>query len=217
MDSSEFAGQIIQKSTQLAQELRDKIYVFEKKLEGPELIPVLQSWMWKEYWLGVPPPAKQITLLPDQDVNIKLRLTRQILEEYKHYQVFSRRVKELGGNGDLRTYQPSDQDMHLYHVTYDFDDPIEIAASLQCSGEVLVGYALVALAERVDEQTGELIRQEVIPEEASHIANGRLILETYATTSEQQQRVEAIIDRKFKALYSAHGEVISEALREKIS
>ena len=97
-------------------------------------------------------------------------------------------MKELGGNGDLRTYQPSDQDMHLYHVTYDFDDPIEIAASLQCSGEVLVGYALVALAERVDEQTSELIRQEVIPEEASHIANGRLILKTYATTSTQQQR-----------------------------
>ena len=93
MDSSEFAGQVIRKSTQLAQELRDKIYVFEKQLEGPEFIPVLQSWMWKEYWLGVPPPAKQITLLPDQDVNIKLRLTRQILEEYKHYQIFARRVK----------------------------------------------------------------------------------------------------------------------------
>lgn len=57
------------------------------RLRSEGLIEWCRSFMRREHMLGVHVAAKTLALLPDEDRNLKLRLTAQILEEWKHSQI----------------------------------------------------------------------------------------------------------------------------------
>ncbi|MBI4482905.1 MAG: ferritin-like domain-containing protein [Acidobacteria bacterium] len=213
MDSHDFALTIVHKVGKYADDLESAVFSHVKgKMKPESLIPVFQSLMWKEYFLGVPPPSKQIVLLPDRDLDIKIMLADQITDELRHSRAFSERVKALGGNGSLLEYQPSEEDLQMYRATYDYEDPVEIAASLQIAGEPALNMILNRLAQIADETTARMIRQIQL-DEGRHIKIGQLILQRHATTPEKQRRVEEIVDRKYEALYASHGRAVRLALR----
>lgn len=243
MDSSQFAKQLVRRSYELAQDLVDTIYAkIPEPLTGTALVEFLQTHMWREYMIGCHCPAKEMTMLPDSDLDLKMLLASHMVDEYKHYNVFARRARAHGGHGRVLQHQATPEDWALYHATIDYDDIVEIAASVHCSGEVVVQTAFIQMCEPldgkpklppseievirgeilddqsyrmgavVDDRTALDLMEDVIPDEGRHVRIGRLILERYATTEDAQQRAEGVVRRKFEALYAAHGRSIRDSM-----
>ncbi len=209
MDSHEFAVRVITHSDKYATRLKELVLDPVQDVDEEQIIRMCKYHMWTEFMLGVRPPAKQLTLLPDDDVECRLRLAKQISDEYRHSLFFSEILKDWGEDGDLVNYEPPQTQYQLFLDTYAFDTPIEIAASLQVTGEVVLMTILRRLKSFVAKLKGddlaEELDREVIVDEGDHILTGRKILETYATTEESQQRVVEVSELKFESLCNAYG------------
>lgn len=190
--------------------------------------------------LGVHVPAKAMTLLPDDAQDLKLLLARQIQDEWKHSGIFAERVRAFGGDDDLTRFVPSKTDWKLYHDTYDWQHPIELVTSLNCTGEVMITemFKIIVDPSRavVDERTAAVIRDEiladepdgipslvdcvtakhlaedVIPDEGTHIRFGRVILERYCTSDELQRRARHVQETKMAALRLSHEGLVTRVL-----
>jgi hypothetical protein len=241
MDARAFAIDLVQRSHEWAE-----LYVAQEygriraRLRSQGLIEYCRTLMWREYMLGVHVPAKALVLLPDDAQDLKLILTRQILEEWKHSQVFSQRVRELGGDDELTHYTPSPADWELYHGTYDWTYPVELVTSLNCTGEVMITEMFKVLVNPkrllVDERTAAVIREQVladdedaldslvdaetakrleedvIPDEGRHIRFGRMVLERFAASADVQQRARHVQQQKMAALKVSHGDLVDRVL-----
>lgn len=208
MDSHEFAIRVITNSDKYATRLKELVLDPVQNIDEEQLVRMFKYHMWTEFMLGVRPPAKQLTLLPNNDVECRLRLAKQISDEYRHSLFFSELLREWGEDSDLNNYSPPQDQYQLFLDTYTFDTPIEIAASLQVTGEVVLITILRRLKNLVAKYKGsdlaEQLDREVIADEGDHVLTGRKILETYATTEESQQRVVEVSELKFESLCSAY-------------
>jgi hypothetical protein len=154
--------------------------------------------------------------------------------------VFSRRAYELGGDGDLGRYEPTEADWEMYRSTYDWDHPEEMAASLNVTGEVWLQLLYQMIADYrgphvdegtaraiqeevlpdptyeegcvVDDRTVMVMRRDVIPDEGRHIRIGRMVIERVATTPAAQARVRAAVERKREGLMKSHRGLLANAL-----
>ena len=241
MDSRVFAIDLVRRSHEWAEHYVAQEYGrIRSRLQAQGLIEWCRSLMWREYMVGVHVPAKTLALLPDDTQDLKLLLTRQMLEEWKHSQVFSDRVRALGGDGELTHYTPSHGDWELYYGTYKWDHPIELVAALQCTGEVMITTmfkvmvdpkrllvdertaAVIreqvladdaqALESLVDPETAKRLEEDVIPDEGQHIRYGRVILERFATSPELQQMALHVQEQKMAALKISHGNLVDRVL-----
>lgn len=240
-DSKQFTIELVHRSHQWAKEYVAREYGrIRNRMEKEGLIEWCRSFMWREYMVGCHVPAKVLSLLPDDAQDLKFLLTTQILDEWKHYRVFSERVKALGGDGELAHYEPSVGDWELYYGTYRWEHPVELATALNCTGEVMLTVLFKTLIDPkhllVDEETARIIRdqileeeplpegglvdpetarilmEEVIPDEGRHIRIGRLILERYATTDELQERALRVQASKMGSLQVSHGHLVTRVL-----
>ncbi len=241
MDDKAFAIDFVRRSHMWAEHYVAQEYGrIRSRLQGQGLIEWCRSLMWREYMVGVHVSAKTLALLPDDAQDLKLLLTRQMLEEWKHSQVFSDRVRALGGDGELTHYTPSHGDWELYYGTYKWNHPVELVASLQCTGEVMITVmfktmvdpkrllvdertaAVIrdqiladdaqALESLVDPETAKRLQEDVIPDEGQHIRYGRLILERVATSKELQHRALHVQQQKMTALEVSHGDLVDRVL-----
>ncbi len=240
-DSKIFAIDLVQRSHEWATRYVAQEYGrIRSRLRGEGLIEWCRSFMWREYMVGCHPTAKALSLLPDEAQDLKLLLTQQILEEWRHHQIFSERARALGGDGDLKNYAPTPGDWELYYGTYNWSHPIELVTSLNCTGEVMITTLFRVLVDPkrllLDEQTAAVIRaqmledepggveglvdpgtaralsEEVIPDEGRHIRLGRLILERYATSDEVQQMALGVQQQKMASLKVSHGHLVDRVL-----
>ncbi len=241
MDPHQFAIDLVHRSHEWAVTYAAQEYGrFRRRLKQQGIVEFCRGLSWREYMLGVHPPAKTMTLLPDDAQDLKLLLTRQIMDEWKHHRIFAERVRALGGDDDVTHYQPTDADWKLYHDTYDWNHPVELMTSLNCTGEVMITemFKLIADPKRLllDERTAEVIRAEiladdplaleslvdpetarrleedVIPDEGTHIRFGRVIIERYATTDELQERARRVQEVKIGALKLSHKSMVDRVL-----
>ncbi|HTD45812.1 MAG TPA: hypothetical protein VK881_00945 [bacterium] len=241
MDGRTFAIDLVRRSHEWAERYVAQEYGrIRARLQARGLIEYCRSLMWREYMIGVHVPAKTLALLPDDAQDLKLLLTRQLLEEWKHSQVFAERVRALGGDGDLARYTPTPGDWELYYGTYNWSHPVELVVSLQCTGEVMITEMFKTLVDPkrllVDERTAAVIREQiladdaqaldslvdpetarrleedVIPDEGQHIRYGRVILERYAMSAEVQQMALHVQQRKMAALQVSHGDLVDRVL-----
>jgi hypothetical protein len=241
MDSKTFAIDLVRRSHEWAERYVAQEYGrIRSRLQGQGLIEYCRSLMWREYMIGVHVPAKALALLPDDAQDLKLLLTRQILEEWKHSQVFSSRVREMGGDDELTHYTPSHGDWELYYGTYKWSHPVELMTSLNCTGEVMITEMFKVMVDPrrllVDERTAAVIREQiladdpqaldslvdpetakrleedVIPDEGQHIRFGRVILERYTTSEELQDMALHVQQQKMNALKVSHGDLVDRVL-----
>jgi hypothetical protein len=146
-----------------------------------------------------------LVCIPDEHLDIKYRLGEQIEEEQIHSRIFSELAKELGGDPEITHYQPTKRQLQLWKETYDFEDFLDISASMQITGEVVLIHILRRLVRLSPPHMGKIIEERVIKDEGKHVLNGRMILERFATTEEAQRRVVEVSERKFEALCEAYG------------
>lgn len=240
-DPHQFAIDLVQRSHEWAVAYAAHEYGrIRSRLATQGIVEFCRGISWREYMLGVHPPAKMMSLLPDDAQDLKLLLTRQILDEWKHHRIFAERVRALGGDDDVTHYKPTEADWKLYHDTYDWNHPVELAASLNCTGEVMITemYKILAdpkrllLDERtaavireqiltddplaleslVDPETAKRIEEDVIPDEGTHIRFGRMIVERYATSDDLQQRALRVQEAKMNALKISHKSMVDRVL-----
>lgn len=212
LDSAEFADRMVEKSTQRGRQMVEKIYDTGEKRTLEETRAMCENFMWTEFHLGVLPPSRQIAYIYENeesfadDLDILIGLADMIRDEIKHSKLFSRRVEELGGNPNLLSYDPPEEALFLFERTIDFDHPVGLAASLQCSGEptLAVIYDTIIGNDLVDQRTKDVMYQAKV-DEGNHINVGKKIVAKYATDEETQEYVEEVIDQKFEALYEFHG------------
>ena len=57
----------------------------------------------------------------------------------------------------------------------------------------------------VDERSAKIMQDEILVHEGTHVRNGRLVLERYATTEDIQRRVEEIGDIKYQQICKSYG------------
>jgi|GEM_PF-4183159 len=243
MDSKAFAIDLVHRSHEWAEQYVAQEYGrIRSRLQTQGLIEFCRSLMWREYMVGVHVPAKALILLPDDAQDLKLLLTRQILEEWNHSRVFSERVRDLGGDGELTHYTPSRGDWELYYGTYNWNHPVGLMTSLNCTGEVMITHMFKVLVDPkrllVDERTAAAIREQiladdahaldslvdpdtakrleedVIPDEGQHIRYGRVLLERYATTQELQEMALHVQQMKMAALKVSHGTLVDRVLAQ---
>ena len=84
MDSREFAIRVITNSDKYAERLREQALDQITEIARVDLVRVLRSRVWSEFTLGVYRPAKQILLLPEEDIDLKWILTEHLEDEYRH-------------------------------------------------------------------------------------------------------------------------------------
>ena len=101
MDSADFAKKMIKRAEEFAAIMQDNVYQDRTPLSEERTIGLLKSQMYREYYLGVLPPSKQLIMIPDSEVELKVLITRQLCEEFLHYRVLSERLEEMGANGSL--------------------------------------------------------------------------------------------------------------------
>ena len=211
MDSKRFAKEFVEESVLLAEERAKQLAQDETPLGKEDLIRSLLTNAWREFNLGVLPSrmrggsstwascrqARQMVQTGRDHLDLKLLLTKQAAEEYLHSRIFLERAQELGASGNLTDFQTTEEDWGLFRINNDWDHPYEIAASFQCTGEVLLIPVLKHMLKTTDPITARLIKEQVLIHEGAHIQTGRKILERFAVTEEIQARVRAIRDEKY--------------------
>lgn len=207
-EGKEFAEKLIGRAKTFGQFVLSRSHYDLEEFEPEERKRRLAEWTrghaWVEWWLGVVPPSKQLLAFPDTEVGLKVLLAQQVIDEVKHQRIFSKRARLLGGNPRFESFEPSETLKGLYDSTVACEDPLDIAASLQLSGEaVLLGHvdpenSIVPLI--VDEETLDQMVHEIIPEEPRHVHNGQIIVSRWADTPQKRRRCCEIQNRKLHAL-----------------
>lgn len=213
MDSSKFASELSRNAEQAAKQLVDDIYDESVRIEGKKLIRMLRSFMWNEFYFGTYPPAKQMNMVYEmsgrdvsQHINIVLELANMARDELKHAKLFSNRIEELGGNPDLREYDPTNEQLELFHRVYDRDDIVAVAAGQQMGTERFVPIIFQALIDYdiVDDRTKEVLHSADL-DEPNHLNVGRRIVVEFGDNEEIQELAREVNRQTCEAMYAVYG------------
>jgi hypothetical protein len=212
MAPEEFAQALLDKSALFGTDIMDKANYTVRAMTPAERLEGLREWnrrhAWLEWWLGVPPPSKQLVLMPEPEIALRVRLAQQVVDEVKHQRVFSKLAQQLGGNPRFESYEPTPTLQAMYRSTFEFepgDDPVlAVAASLQCTGEAVLmhhlrpGQSIAAIT--LDEPTMQSMTQDVVPDELRHVKIGADLMVRFARTAPQRRRAAQIQDAKLAVL-----------------
>jgi hypothetical protein len=132
------------------------------------------------------------------DLGIRIRLAQQIIDEVDHQRTWSKWAKHFGGNPRIQDYQVDPTVMKQFQLSNNHRDPAEIAASLQCTSEVIVpyvfGYGTLAPEDSITHQllpdeVKKDIKTSVVDDEPRHIAVGRDILIKYCGDAQKRRHL----------------------------
>jgi hypothetical protein len=212
MEPEAFAQALLDKAALFGADIMDKANYTVRAMTPDERLAGLREWnrkhAWLEWWLGVPAPSKQLVLLPESEIALRVRLAQQVVDEVKHQRVFSRLAQQLGGQPRFETYEPSPSAQAMYQATFELDegpDPVlDIAATLQCTGEAVLmhhlkpGQSITSVV--LDEATIAGMVTDVVPDEVRHVKIGADLVARFCHTPAQRRRAARIQDTKLAVL-----------------
>lgn len=207
----DFAEMLYRRALAVAEDLYDpeayECLEVESEAHAQAIVFYLRRRAWAEWYFGVSTPARQITLLPDAAVDLKFRLSRQIVDEMRHHDVFSEEVRRRGGVPSIASFPAPPALVQMYREQLMTGSAAELAAANQYSGEVVL--LVQGREERnilrllVDEKTMVAI-DDIEVDEPAHIAIGRHLVVHNAETPEQRRRLADAQERFLRALISQH-------------
>src|SRR5262245_40033558 len=98
----------------------------------------LRRRAWAEWYFGTVTPARQITMLPESEIDLRLRLARQIADELRHYSIFSKLAASRGGETRLTEFVSPATLLAMHGTQAQLRTAAELAASNQFSGEIVL-------------------------------------------------------------------------------
>jgi hypothetical protein len=198
-----------------AKDLGDDLYdsrAYEFLTLDPEtyrenLILYMRRRAWSEWWFGTVSPARQITLLPDSQVELKLRLARQIRDEMRHYDVFAAQLRRFGAEPRIAEFELPPILVQMQKIQLETETASELAATNQFAGEIVLS-SMTDLETSIfiklfDQELMDAIR-DIEADEPPHIANGRDLVLLFCETADQRRRLAIAQEKYLKALTQLH-------------
>lgn len=170
-------------------------------------IAYLQRRSFAEWYFGTVTPARQISMLPDSEVVLKLRLARQIADEIRHHDVFAAGVKRRGGEWRVQRYQLPPNLRKMLEAQVNGMTAAELAAANQYTGEVVLSVQ--------DREEGNVLRvvaavdimadiENIEADEPAHIAIGRDLVRRYARDIAARRQMVVAQETFLAALIGQH-------------
>lgn len=156
---------------------------FEEQLSGDEMLDGLYTRVYNE--LAVADAARRMTEEVD-DPQIFIHLLKQVEDEAKHARMLAQRIHQLGGN-PADVFDHVDQKAKGFWKRFDGLDLVETTAMLQATTERIAHQRHIHEADYYDEETAEIYRRVITPEEKFHSMIGVNILRTYCNDRPSQQ------------------------------
>jgi len=171
------------------------------------LIYYMRRRAWSEWFFGTVSPARQITLLPDDQEALKFRLARQIHDEIRHYDVFEKHLRRYGAEVNLNEFQLPEILVRMQKVQLEMETASEIAATNQFAGEVV----LTSMTDREKGIFAKLVDEELMDDieniemdEPPHVANGRDLILLFCATPDQRRRLASAQEQYLAAMVQLH-------------
>jgi uncharacterized ferritin-like protein (DUF455 family) len=139
------------------------------------------------------------------EVDVKLALARQAGDEARHYSLIEKHLETMGV--DLREFNPTAEGYGpMYNLLRGFESTVERVAGAHFTREALAlkkNEQFIEFCVRAgSNETADLYRKNIQPDENWHVDIGHRFLARYASTVEQQEKarraVEAVLDLAVK-------------------
>jgi 1,2-phenylacetyl-CoA epoxidase catalytic subunit len=211
MDSREFVKELQKSNEIILDRLRAPVDIHS----GPEdamSIPSLLKLALKNEVEATELAALWMPTTPE--IDIKMAFARQVGDEAKHYRLIEERLRELGVS--LEGFNPLS---HGYTQLFKFlsvlRSTVDRVAAAQFTREaiaVVKNEQFIALCEaKGDAETARLYREVIQPDEKFHHELGRMILEKYAVSDEQQQSARLTVRQTLEMAEELQGLAYKEA------
>ncbi len=181
--------------------------VLEPEVYRESLVQYMRRRAWSEWYFGTVSPARQITLLPNNQIDLKLRLARQIKDETRHYDVFVSQLRRYDAEPRLAEFQLPEILVQMQKVQIEMETASEIAATNQFAGEIV-------LSSMTDLKTSICLRlfdaelmnaiRDMEADEPHHIAVGRDLILLFSETFDQRRRLAAAQEKYLDAMMRLH-------------
>jgi hypothetical protein len=209
------ANEYMQALYHRAKNIGDDLYDAEKyefiqldpQVYRDALVTYMRRRAWSEWYFGTVAQARQITLLADDQVDLKLRLARQIRDEVRHYDVFAQQLKRFNAEPRISEFVLPEILVQMQKVQMEAETAPELAAANQFAGEIV-------LSSMTDLETSifkKLFDKELMDavidiekDEPPHIANGRDMILLFCDTLEHRKRLADSQERYLKAMMQLH-------------
>lgn len=184
-------------------------------LGGPEAVIKTQfpAQAWREFYIGLFPPARQVTQIYEmgepygRDRDIMVGLGKQVRDEVKHANIFSRLAERFDADADMATWEGDnyDQQVAVCQNATEWDSPQAIAAGFQCSSEIVAAVHSENMAAYLEDSYPRIAKslRDIASDEGDHIHVGRLIMKRFASPDEFDE-LEQIAQKKYEALEEAY-------------
>ena len=167
------------------------------------------SQAWREFYIGLFPPSRQITQIYERgdpygrDRDIMVGLGKQIRDEIKHANIFSRIAGEFDVECDLTSWEAENYESQvaLCQSATEWDAPQKVAAGFQCSSEIVAAVNSRNLAEYLEDEYPQIAQalHGIASDEGDHVHVGRLIMKRF-TSPDEFDELEAIAQKKYEAV-----------------
>ncbi len=185
-----------------------RVVLPEPPERGAALAFYLRRRAWAEWHFGVETPARQITLLPPEAVDLKVKLAWQIHDELRHHRIFSEEARRRGGHWSLSDFPAPPHLLRMHSEQAKRTTAPEIAAANQFSGEIVLLVTSQGennvLREVVDERVMAAI-EDIETDEPGHIALGRELVARQAELPQARPALFDIQEKFLAALVLQHG------------
>lgn len=210
-DALDFVKKLYLRAKSIGDDLYDSgTYEFttlEPEVYRENLIQYMRRRAWSEWYFGTVSPARQITLLPNDQVDLKLRIARQIRDEMRHYDVFAAQLRRYGSEPRPAEFQLPDILIEMQRVQMEMETAAEIAATNQFAGEVVLSSMTdleTSIFKRLfDKELMDAI-EDIEKDEPHHIAIGRDLVLLFSQTPDQRRRLARAQEQYLKAMMQLH-------------
>lgn len=208
---NDFMQNLYHRAKNIGNDLYDsRTYEFitlDPEIYRENLILYMRRRAWSEWWFGTVSPARQITLLSDDQVDLKLRLARQIWDETRHYDVFASQLRRFGAEPRIAEFQLPEILVQMQKIQMDCGTASELAATNQFAGEIVLS-SMTDLETSIffklfDEELMNAI-QDIEADEPPHIANGRDMVLLFCGTPDERRSLAVAQERYLKAMMRLH-------------
>ncbi len=201
------ANEYMQKLYHRAKNIGDDLYddrgyefiTLEPEAYKEALVQYMRRRAWSEWYFGTVAQAREITLLAEDQVNLKLRLARQIQDEMRHYDVFAQQLRRYNAEPKISEFVLPPILIQMQKVQVEAETASEIAAANQFAGEIVLSSMTdleTSIFKRLfDKELMDAI-YDIERDEPPHIANGRDLILLACETYEQRHRL-AVAQEKY--------------------
>jgi len=200
---NEFMQKLYHRAKDVGDDLYDsrkyEFFILEPEVYKEALVAYMRRRAWSEWYFGTVAQAREITLLSEDQVDLKLRLARQIQDEMRHYDVFAAQLRRFGAEPRIAEFKLPEILVQMQKVQVEAETASEIAAANQFAGEIVLSSMTdleTSIFKRLfDEELMNAI-YDIEKDEPPHIANGKDLILLDCGTFERRRKL-ALAQEKY--------------------